>query len=138
MVITSAAMVDPPGRLPGAQQTQRTMKLFGFSYDRTGTDAWFHTETAARRFAAACGWDCDRLTIEEAWREDVDKATVLDTPNQAWSRGPGRPPTDGASATAHVHLRVTPSRKSTWVRTAQKKGQNLSDWMTDACDLAAQ
>lgn len=50
-------------------------------------------------------------------------------------RRPGRPPSDVTSATAHIHLRVTPERKSAYVRAA--KPQSLAEWMTEACDRAA-
>jgi hypothetical protein len=49
----------------------------------------------------------------------------------------GRPVKEGAAATAHIHLRVPPERKSTYVRNAQAAGKSLSDWMTETCDREA-
>lgn len=49
----------------------------------------------------------------------------------------GRPVKDAEAATAHIHLRVTPDRKSTYVRKAQATGQSLSNWMTETCDREA-
>jgi len=46
--------------------------------------------------------------------------------------GPGRP--TEITADAHVHLRVPMSKKSQWVRAAQRSGTNLSDWLTGLAD----
>ena len=50
-------------------------------------------------------------------------------------RGAGRPPTDGESATHHIHLRVTKQRKNCWVGAAHPK--TLAQWMTENLDKAS-
>jgi len=51
------------------------------------------------------------------------------------SRGAGRPPSDGESATHHIHLRVTKRRKNCWVGAAYPK--TLAQWMTENLDKAS-
>ncbi len=50
-------------------------------------------------------------------------------------RGAGRPPTDGESATHHIHLRVTKQRKNCYVGAAHPK--SLAEWMTEILDKAS-
>ena len=42
------------------------------------------------------------------------------------------PDSDGKQS--HIHLRVEASRKSSYVRAAQRSGESLSEWMTRHCD----
>lgn len=51
------------------------------------------------------------------------------------SRGAGRPPIAGETATHHVHIRTTAQRKSAWVRAARPK--SLAQWATENLDRAA-
>jgi len=48
---------------------------------------------------------------------------------------PGRPPRESESAAGHIHIRTTIERKTAYVRAA--KGKPLTEWMTEACDRAA-
>ena len=48
----------------------------------------------------------------------------------------GRPPFAGETAVGHIHLRVTMSRKSAYVRAARHKP--LAQWIFEVCDRAAQ
>jgi hypothetical protein len=52
-------------------------------------------------------------------------------------RGAGRPPSDGESATHHIHLRVTKRRKGWYVRTARLHNQTLAEWMQQECDSSS-
>lgn len=45
--------------------------------------------------------------------------------------------TEPKTADGHIHLRIPMERKNIYVKTAQRRGQGLSKWMLDACDLAA-
>ena len=50
----------------------------------------------------------------------------------------GRPPLPkGEAATAQIQLRVTPARKSAYVKAARQSGQTLAEWMFARCDRAA-
>ena len=54
---------------------------FGFSNANSGEQsAWFHTEAAARRFAAACGWE--NAEIETITTPDA--GDVMDTAETPW------------------------------------------------------
>jgi hypothetical protein len=50
-------------------------------------------------------------------------------------RGAGRPPKNGETAPAHIHIRTTLGRKSAWVRAAKPK--KLAEWVTANLDRAA-
>ena len=54
--------------------------------------------------------------------------------------------TEGETATSHLHIRVTPSEKSDWVRAAQARakregksaeGAKLAAWVSDTLNAAA-
>lgn len=49
----------------------------------------------------------------------------------------GRPPLDGEPAEAHIMLRVTQRRKSTYVRAANRRKQKLTHWATEHLDKAS-
>lgn len=49
----------------------------------------------------------------------------------------GRPPLDGQPAKAHIMLRLTQRRKSTYVRAAQKRKQKLTHWAVEHLDAAS-
>ncbi|MFT3992411.1 MAG: hypothetical protein QM680_13485 [Luteolibacter sp.] len=68
---------------------------------------------------------------QEDWVFDYDDLA----PGRIVNRG--RPVKEGEAATSHIHLRVTPERKSTYVKRAQASGRSLSDWMTETCDREA-
>ncbi len=51
--------------------------------------------------------------------------------------GPGRPPSEEETATAYIHLRCLPSRKTTYVRAANMTRQTLAAFAFDAMDKAA-
>lgn len=38
---------------------------------------------------------------------------------------------------AHIHIRTTMDRKTTYVKAAQREGKTLSEWITAHCDAAA-
>jgi hypothetical protein len=144
-------MVDPPGRLPGAQQTQHTMQVTiqysegslpstdnvaGHNVEThiAARDQWSTEAQVLREFAAADDVPSQILAAGRQWTLISDDGTRATYSTEA---RPGRPTADETPASAHIHLRVTPERKSAYVRAAQAQGQNLSDWMTDTCDAAA-
>jgi hypothetical protein len=65
------------------------------------------------------------------------KARPLGAENANLGRGAGRPLTDSAAATGHIHLRVTMERKNKYVRAARKRKLKLSEWMTETCDKSS-
>jgi len=61
------------------------MTLHGFSTANASDEpAWFHSEDAASRFAAACGWE--DAQIETADSNEVSAGDIMDTPEQPWSK----------------------------------------------------
>lgn len=46
----------------------------------------------------------------------------------------GRPPKNGETATAHIHIRTTLARKIVWVKAA--KGKPLAEMVTEIVDKA--
>lgn len=48
---------------------------------------------------------------------------------------PGRPPREGETANAHIHLRTTLARKNAYVRAA--KPNKLTEWCFEHLDKAA-
>ena len=49
----------------------------------------------------------------------------------------GRPPLPkGAVASSQIQLRVSPTRKASYVRTASSQGKTLAAWMMEICDKA--
>ena len=67
-------------------------------------------------------------------RKASDYVAALQNPEapELEPRKAGRPPTDGESATHHIHLRVTKQRKNCWVGAAHPK--TLAQWMTENLD----
>lgn len=58
-------------------------KYYGFSSaNKSEEPAWFHTEAAARAFAAACGFE--NAEIETTC--DASAADIMDTAQTPWSR----------------------------------------------------
>lgn len=92
------------------------------------------TVTAAQAKRAA---EATAITIpgddapQDDWIFDYDDLA----PGRLINRG--RPVKEGEAATSHIHLRVTPERKSTYVKQAQAAGRSISDWMTETCDREA-
>ncbi len=62
------------------------------------------------------------------------KTSAMSSDEPEPNRPRGRPTIENP-ATHHIHLRVTPKRKSAYVRAAHPKG--LSDWMVENLDKAA-
>jgi hypothetical protein len=60
------------------------MTLYGFSTaNNSDKPAWFHSEAAAQRFAAACGWEDAESEIADS--DEVDDEDIMDTPETPWS-----------------------------------------------------
>lgn len=69
-------------------------------------------------------------------RKASDYVSVLQNPDapELDMRKPGRPPKNGESATAHIHIRTTLARKIAWVKAA--KGKPLAEMITEIVDNA--
>lgn len=74
------------------------------------------------------------------------RGLVVEMPNHAlWPvtdgsfsnwRKPGRPAAKtGSTATAHIHLRISPKRKRAYQKAAKR--QSLAKWMFQICDRAS-
>lgn len=60
------------------------MKYYGFNQSNDSDEpAWFHTHSAAVRFAESCGWN--GFTVETT--EDPEGG-IMDTVRQAWCKNP--------------------------------------------------
>jgi hypothetical protein len=62
------------------------------------------------------------------------KARPLGAENANLGRGAGRPLTDSAAASGHIHLRVVMARKNWYVRMARLHNLTLAEWMQRVCD----
>ena len=70
--------------------------LYGFSCSNAYDEpAWFHTEEAAERFAAACHFE--DMEIEVIDSEDADPKDIIDTATNPWFKRAdwGQPPDYG-------------------------------------------
>lgn len=70
-------------------------------------------------------------------RKASDYVAALHNPDapELEPRKPGRPPISGETATGHIHIRTTLTRKGHWVRAARPK--SLAQWATEILDKAS-